>query len=155
MESGSHWACEPYPAHRTGAYPGGILMLLADYTFGQGLLTVLAVFLFAAWLMVLFTIFADLFRDHELSGWWKALWVVFLIFLPFLGLLVYLIARGPGMRDRATAERRQAREQLDAYVRQTVGSGSAADELAKLAKLHDEKQISDDEYERAKARIVG
>jgi hypothetical protein len=70
-------------------------------------------------------------------------------------LLVYLIARGPGMRDRATAERRQAREQLDAYVRQTVGSGSAAEELAKLAKLHDEMKISDDEYERAKARILG
>jgi ABC-type multidrug transport system fused ATPase/permease subunit len=130
-------------------------MLLADYTFGQGLLTVLAVFLFFAWLMVLFTIFADLFRDHELSGWWKALWVVFLIFLPFLGALVYLIARGPGMQERKLDEVQQAQQQFDAYVRETAGSGSAADELAKLSKLHDEKKLSDDEYERAKARIVG
>jgi hypothetical protein len=130
-------------------------MLLADYTFGQGLLTVLAFFLFFAWLMVLFTIFADLFRDHGLSGWWKALWVVFLIFAPFLGTLVYLIARGRGMQERKLAEVQQAQQQFDAYVRETAGSGSSADELAKLSKLHDEKKISDQEFERAKARIVG
>jgi hypothetical protein len=129
-------------------------MLLADYTFGQGLLTVLWFFLFFAWLMVLFNVFADLFRDHGLSGWAKALWVVFLIFVPFLGTLVYLIARGHGMQERKLAEAQQAQQQLDAYVRQTAGSGSAADELAKLSKLHDEQKISDQEFERAKAKIV-
>jgi len=130
-------------------------MLLADYTFGQGLLTVLWFFLFFAWLMVLFNIFADLFRDHGLSGWGKALWVVFLIFVPFLGTLVYLIARGHGMRERAMAQQQEAQKQLDAYVRQTAGGGSAADELDKLARLHDERKISDEEFERAKAKIVG
>ena len=130
-------------------------MVLADYTFGQGLLTVLEVFLFAAWLMVLFTIFADLFRDHEMSGWGKAAWVLFLVFVPFLAALIYLIARGSGMRERALAQQQEAQKQLDAYVRQTAGSGSAADELTKLAKLHDDKKISDQEYERAKAKIVG
>jgi hypothetical protein len=130
------------------------VMLLADYTFGQGLLTVLWFFLFFAWLMVLFNIFADLFRDHGLSGWGKALWVVFLIFLPFLGALVYLIARGRGMRERKLAEVQQAQQQLDAYVRETAGSGSTVDELAKLSKLHDEQKISDQEFERAKAKIV-
>lgn len=129
-------------------------MVLADYTFGQGLLTVLEIFLFAAWLMVLFTIFADLFRDHEMSGWGKAAWVLFLIFVPFLAALIYLIARGSGMRERALAQQQEAQKQLDAYVRQTAGGGSAADELAKLAKLHDEKKISDQEYEQAKAKIV-
>ena len=130
-------------------------MLLADYTFGQGLLTVLEIFLFAAWLMVLFTVISDLFRDHDLSGWSKALWIIFLIFLPFLGVLVYLIARGQGMRDRALAQQQEAQKQLDAYVRQTAGSGSAADELEKLAKLHDANKLSDQEFERAKAKIVG
>ena len=130
-------------------------MILADYTFGQGLLTVLAIFLFAAWLMVLFTIFVDLFRDHEMSGWGKAAWVLFLIFVPFLAALIYLIARGSGMRERALAQQQEAQKQLDTYVRQTAGSGSTADELAKLAKLHDEKKISDQEYEQAKAKIVG
>jgi hypothetical protein len=130
-------------------------MLLADYTFGQGLLTVLWVFLFAAWLMVLFTIFADLFRDHGMSGLGKAAWVVLLIFVPWLGALIYLIARGHGMRERALAQQQEAKQQLDAYVRQTAGGGSASDELTKLAKLHDEKKLSDEEFERAKAKIVG
>ncbi len=135
------------------------MTLLADYTFGQGLLTVLEIFVFAAWLMVLFTIISDLFRDHGMSGWGKAAWIVFLIFLPFLGTLVYLIARGGGMRERALAHQQEAQKQLDTYIRQTAGAGgagggSAADELTKLARLHDEKKLSDEEFERAKAKIV-
>jgi len=130
-------------------------MVLADFTFGQALLTVLEIFLFAAWLMVLFTIISDLFRDHGLSGWGKAAWIIFLIFVPFLGALVYLIARGSGMRERALAQQQEAQKQFDAYVRQTAGSESAADELAKLSKLHDEKKLSDEEFERAKAKVVG
>jgi hypothetical protein len=130
------------------------LTLLADYTFGQGLLTVLEIFVFAAWLMVLFTIVGDLFRDHGMSGWGKAAWIVFLIFIPFLGSLIYLIARGSGMRERALAHQQEVQQQLDAYVKQTAGGGSAADELTKLAKLHDANKLSDAEFERAKAKIV-
>jgi hypothetical protein len=131
-------------------------MVLADYTFGQALLTVLEVFLFAAWLMILFVIIGDLFRDHDLSGWGKAAWVIFLIFVPFLAALVYLIARGEGMRERSLAQQEEQRKQLDAYVRQAAGSGgSAADELTKLARLHDENKLSDEEFERAKSKIVG
>ena len=130
-------------------------MVLADFTFGQALLVVLEVFLFAAYLMVLFTIIGDLFRDHSLSGWAKAAWVLFLIVVPFLAALIYLIARGDGMRERALAQQQEAQKQFDSYVRQTAGSGSAADELATLARLHDEKKISDEEFERAKAKIVG
>jgi hypothetical protein len=132
-------------------------MVLADFTFGQALLTVLEVFLFAAWLMILFVIIGDLFRDHSMSGWGKAAWVLFLIFVPFLAALIYLIARGEGMRERQLAQQQEAQKQLDAYIRQTAGSGggSAADELAKLSKLHDEKKLSDEEFERAKANIVG
>ena len=131
-------------------------MVLADVTFGQVLLTVLEVFLFAAWLMILFVIISDLFRDHSISGWGKAAWVIFLIFVPFLAALVYLIARGDGMRERSLAQQQEAQKQLDTYIRQTASSGgaSAADELTKLARLHDEKKLSDEEFERAKAKIV-
>ena len=128
-------------------------MLVAEVTFGQVLLTVLEVFLFAAWLMILFTIIGDLFRDHQISGWGKAAWVVFLIFVPFLAALIYLIARGDGMRERALHQQQEAQKQIDTYIRQTAG-GSPADELTKLAKLHDEKKLSDAEFERAKAKIV-
>jgi hypothetical protein len=133
-------------------------MVLADFTFGQALLTVLEVFLFAAWLMILFVIIGDLFRDHQLSGWGKAAWTIFLIFVPFLAALVYLITRGEGMRERALAQEQEQQKQLDTYIRQAAGSGgggSAADELTKLAKLHDENKLSDAEFERAKAKIVG
>ena len=132
-------------------------MVLADFTFGQALLTVLEVFLFAAWLMILFVIIGDLFRDHSMSGWGKAAWTIFLIFVPFLAALVYLIARGDGMRERAVAQQQEAKQELDAYVRQAAGSpgGSAADELTKLARLHDEKKLSDEEFERAKGKVVG
>jgi ABC-type multidrug transport system fused ATPase/permease subunit len=129
-------------------------MVLADFTFGQALLTVLEIFVFAAWLMVLFTVISDLFRDHGMSGWGKAAWIIFLIFLPFLGTLVYLIARGHGMRERALAQQQEAQKQFDAYVQQAAGGGTAADELTKLAKLHDDNKLSDEEFERAKAKIV-
>jgi len=128
-------------------------MIVAEYTFGQGLLTVLAVFIFVAWIMVLFTILSDLFRDHGLSGWGKAAWVLFLIFLPFLAALIYLIARGGGMRERSIAQQQEAREQLDAYVRETAG-GSGADELAKLSGLRDKGAITEEEFQRAKDKLL-
>ena len=132
-------------------------MLVADFTFGQALLTVLEVFLFAAWLMILFVIIGDLFRDHQTSGWGKAAWVLFLIFVPFLAALIYLIARGDGMRERALQQQQRQQEQLEAYVRQTAGGGaegSAADQLTKLAKLHDDGKLSDAEFEKAKTQTI-
>jgi hypothetical protein len=131
---------------------GSARMIVAEYTFGQGLLTVLSVFLFVAWIMVLFTILSDLFRDHGLSGWSKALWVLFLIFVPFLAALIYLIARGEGMRERTIAQQQATKEQFDAYVRETAGGG--ADELAKLSDLRDKGAISDEEFQRAKDKLL-
>lgn len=128
--------------------------LVADYSFGEALGTVLAVFIFVAWIMVLFTILSDLFRDHEMSGWGKAVWVVFLIFIPFLTALVYLIARGGGMRERAVKEQAEQKQHFDEYIRQTAG-GSSVDELANLAELHDKGKISDAEYEQMKAKLLG
>jgi len=127
-------------------------MILAEYTFGQGLLTVLAVFVFVAWIMVLFTIIADLFRDHELSGWWKAVWVFFLIFVPFLTALIYLIVRGDGMRERAIKEQQEAQAQFDSYVRETAGS--PADQIAQLAEQKEKGNLSEAEFEQAKAKLL-
>ena len=129
-------------------------MLIAEYTFGQGLLTVLWIFVFVAWIMVLFTIIGDLFRDHEMSGWVKAIWVLFLVFLPFLTGLIYLIARGSGMRDRSLAAQKEAQAQMDAYIRETAGGGSDVDELARLAKLHDDGKLTDEEFASMKAKVL-
>ena len=130
------------------------MLPLAEFTFGQALLTVLAVFIFMAWIMVLVTILSDLFRDHETSGWMKAVWVLFLIFLPFLTALIYLIARGDGMRDRAARQHEESQKSVEAYIRQTAGGTSTADEITKLAKLRDDGAISAEEFERQKAKLL-
>ena len=129
------------------------MFLLAEYTFGQGLLTVLSIFIFVAWIMVLITILSDLFRDHDTSGWVKAIWVLFLIFIPFLTALIYLIARGSGMRERSIKAQEEQQKQFDAYVRQAGGT-SAADEVAKLKKLHDDGAITDAEFEEQKGKAL-
>jgi hypothetical protein len=128
-------------------------MVIADFTLGDALLTVLEIFLLVIWFWILITIFADLFRDHELSGWAKAAWVFFLIVLPYLGALIYLIARGKGMRERSIKEQADARKHFDSYVRETAGT-SPVDDLHKLSELKDKGAISDAEYEKMKAKIV-
>jgi hypothetical protein len=129
-------------------------MLIADFTFGDALLTVLEIFFFVLYFWILITIFADLFRDHQMSGWAKAGWILFLFFIPFLGMLVYFIARGQGMRDRAIKEQADMRKHMDSYVRETAGTGSAADELTKLSDLKDKGAISQEEFDRAKAKLL-
>ena len=129
-------------------------MPIADFTFGDALLTVLEIFFFVLYFWILITIFSDLFRDHEMSGWAKAGWVLFLFLIPFLGMLIYFIARGQGMRDRAIKEQADMRKHMDSYVRETAGTGSAADELAKLSDLKDKGAISQEEFDRAKAKLL-
>jgi hypothetical protein len=130
------------------------MMILADVTFGQVLLTVVEVFLFIAWFWILVSVLGDLFRDHELSGWAKAAWALFLILAPFLGVFVYLIARGQGMRERAIKEQADARKHFEEYVKETAGS-SSVDELHKLSDLKQRGDISETEFEQAKARLLG
>jgi hypothetical protein len=129
-------------------------MLIADYSLGDALLTVIWIFLFVAWIMVLFAIIGDLFRDHELSGWGKAAWILFLIIVPFFAALVYLIARGHGMRDRSIKEQAEVRHHFESYVRETAGT-SPVDELHKLNDLKEKGAISDAEFERMKAKLIG
>ncbi len=112
-------------------------------------------FAFVAYLWVVFAIISDLFRDHELNGWWKALWIVFLIFLPFLTSLVYLIARGRGMAERSLRDAASARRETDAYIRETAGvSASPSDEIAKAKALADAGTITEQEYQLLKAKAL-
>jgi phospholipase D-like protein/putative oligomerization/nucleic acid binding protein len=128
-------------------------MVIADISFGELLLLVLEVFLFVAWFWILITIISDLFRDHETSGWGKAAWVFFLVFLPFLGALIYLIARGDGMRERTIKAQKEAKGEFDSYIRQQTHS-SPADELHKLSELKAKGDLSSEEFERAKAKLL-
>jgi hypothetical protein len=129
-------------------------MLLADVSFGEGLLFIFEFFLLFAWIWILISVISDLFRDHELSGVAKAVWVFFLVFLPFLGVLLYLIVRGNGMRDRTIKEQADAKKHFDEYLREQGGAGSAADELHKLSELKAKGDLSSEEFERAKAKLL-
>ncbi|QHC68116.1 hypothetical protein GSU68_17095 [Rathayibacter sp. VKM Ac-2759] len=113
------------------------------------------VFAFIAYLSALFSVITDLFRDHQLSGGWKALWVLFLVFVPFLTVLVYLIARGRGMQERAERATRQMQAVVDDYRRAAVPASSAADEIAKAKSLADDGTISAQEFEQLKSRALG
>jgi hypothetical protein len=128
--------------------------VLADYSFGSALLTVLEIFLFVAWIWVLVVVIGDLFGDRSVSGWGKAGWCALLILVPWLGVLIYLIARGGKMHERAMERQVEAKKQFDSYVRETASSASPADELAKLAALRDQGTISAAEFEQAKARVL-
>jgi hypothetical protein len=129
-------------------------MPLADISFGEILLVALEIFFFVIWIWILITILSDLFRDHELSGWAKAAWVLFLVFIPFLTALIYLIARGEGMRDRTIKAQADAKKHFDEYVRQQAHASSPADELHKLAELKDKGALSTEEFEQAKAKLL-
>jgi hypothetical protein len=129
------------------------VIALADFTFGEALLTVLEIFLFIAWIWVLVSLFSDLFGDHSISGWGKAGWTFLLFLVPFLGALLYLVARGGGMHERAAHRAAAAQRQFDAYVRQAAGS-SPASELETLARLRAEGVLDDSEFERAKQRLL-
>jgi hypothetical protein len=111
-------------------------------------------FVFIAYLMVLFSILSDIFRDHELNGWLKALWIIFLVFVPFLTALVYLIARGSGMAQRQSEVMSRSRADTDDYIRSVAG-GSPTEEIAKAKTLLDSGAISSGEYEALKARAMG
>ena len=112
-------------------------------------------FLLMAYLVVLFQILTDLFRDRELSGWFKAIWVFFLIVLPLLTSLIYLIARGKGMAERNISAAQAAQADADAYIRSVATSSSPSEEIAKAKALHDSGAISQEEYAALKAKALG
>ena len=117
--------------------------------------TIFEIFLWVIWIWILIYVFIDIFRSRDLSGWGKALWFLFVLFIPLIGVLVYLIVRGSSMQDRARQEAQQQDQQFRAYVQDAAGSGgSTADQLAKLADLRDRGVITADEFEQQKAKIL-
>ncbi|HMK10067.1 MAG TPA: SHOCT domain-containing protein [Acidimicrobiales bacterium] len=128
-------------------------LLAAEWGTGQVFWSMLWFFLFFIWIWLLVIVFTDVFRSHDLSGWAKALWVIFIILLPYLGVFVYLIARGHKMQEHAV-EAAQAQDQAMRTYVQSVAPVSAADELAKLADLKAKGVIDDAEYERLKAKAL-
>ncbi len=116
--------------------------------------TIIEIFLWVVWFWILITVFIDIFRSHDLNGWGKALWFLFVLFIPLIGVLVYLIARGGKMHERAVQQAQQQQEQFRSYVQETAGSANTADQLAKLADLRDRGVITPEEFEREKAKVL-
>jgi hypothetical protein len=128
------------------------MLIAADYPFLDVLWTMILFFAWVAWIWIVITVFIDLFRRDDIGGWGKAGWVVFVIVLPFLGVLVYLIAQHEGMRERSVREARSEQAAFDQYVRETAG-GSAA-EIAKAKELLEAGTISQAEFDAIKAKAL-
>jgi len=116
--------------------------------------TIFMIFLWVIWFWILITVFIDIFRSHDLNGWGKALWFLFVLFIPLIGVLVYLIARGGKMHERAVRDQQQQEQQFRTYVQETASSATPADQLAKLADLRDRGAITPEEFEREKAKVL-
>jgi len=131
-------------------------MLASSYPVLDAFLTMLYFFLFIIWIWLLIMVFMDIFRSHDMGGLAKALWVIFIIILPFLGVFVYLIARGGSMHDRAAAQAAQQQKAFDQYVKQAAGTPgeTSADQLHKLADLKTQGVLTDAEFEAQKAKIL-
>ena len=129
--------------------------MVATFALGEVFWSMLVFFIWFIWIMLLFRVFIDLFRSGDLSGWGKAGWLVFVIVLPYLGVFVYLIARGHRMQEHAVADAQAQDAAARQYIQSAVGAPSTADELAKLADLKANGTITAEEFESAKANLVG
>jgi ABC-type multidrug transport system fused ATPase/permease subunit len=129
-------------------------MILSAIGDGDVFLFIFEFFLFVIWFWLLLTIFGDIFRDHEMSGGLKAFWCIFVIILPFLGIFIYLIARGGGMAQRAAKAQKDMQDQMDQYVRSTAGTGSAADQISQAKSLLDAGTIDQAEFDKLKAKAL-
>jgi Short C-terminal domain/Phospholipase_D-nuclease N-terminal len=132
-----------------------ILGAVSSYPLLDAFLTMLWFFLWIIWIFILFRVILDLFRDRGLSGWAKAGWLVFIIILPFLGVFIYLIARGSKMQERDVQDAQANEAAFRSYVQGAAGGTSAADQLTQLADLHGRGVLSDDEFAAEKAKILG
>jgi hypothetical protein len=130
-------------------------MLLADFTFFDAFWSMIVFFLWILWFSLLFGIWADIFRRDDISGVRKALWLVFTIVVPFLGVLIYVIAENDGMTERNIARSRKAQRQFDEHIRDTAGSGGAAAEIEKGKSLLDSGAITQEEFNALKANALG
>jgi len=130
-------------------------MLVADFTFFDFFWSMLVFFLWIMWFWLLFTIWTDIFRRHDISGGMKAVWLVFTIVVPFLGVFVYLITQDKGMKERGVEHARRQRQELDSYVRETAGSGGgAAAEIERGKDLLDRGVITQEEFDALKRNAL-
>jgi hypothetical protein len=127
-------------------------MLATEWGFGEVLWIMLLSFLFVSYLFVLFAIISDLFRDHQTSGWLKAVWIIFLLIAPILTALIYLIARGKGMAERSMKEATDQKQAMDQYIKSVAGG--PADQLAQAKALLDNGTITQAEFDQMKAKIL-
>ncbi len=129
-------------------------MLAYDYPLLGVFWSMMIFFLWVAWFILLFRVFADIFRSRDLGGWGKALWCIFTILVPFLGVFVYVIVRGGSMRDRDIQTAKDNEAAFRSYVQETAGSSGTADELAKLSKLRDDGVITAEEFDQQKTKLL-
>ena len=129
-------------------------MLAADYPFLDILWTMLIFFAWVIWFWLLITVFADLFRRHDIGGGMKTLWIIFVILLPFLGVFIYLISQGKSMAERSASQMQAAQAQQADYIKSVASSGGAADEIDKAKKLLDSGAITQAEFDSIKAKAL-
>jgi hypothetical protein len=130
------------------------MLIAADYPFMDVFWTMLVFFSWVIWFWLLITVFADLFRRHDISGWGKAAWTLFVIVLPFLGVLVYLIAQGKHMAERKASDVKASRAEFDDYVRQVASDGGPTDQIARAKQLLDSGTIDAAEFEQLKRKAL-
>lgn len=129
-------------------------MLATSYPFLSVMWTLIVIFAWIIWFWLLITVFADLFRRHDISGWVKALWIIFVIILPFLGVLVYLIAESHGMAERNQKQAQAAQSQFDDYVKSVAAQSDPTEQIAKAKGLLDSGAISQAEFDSIKAKAL-
>jgi hypothetical protein len=129
-------------------------VIAASYPFLDVMWTLLVFFAWVIWFYLLITVFGDLFRRHDLSGWAKAAWIIFVIVLPYVGVLIYLIAEHDGMAERNTKQLQQSQAQMDDYVRSVAAKSDPADQIAKGKQLLDQGAISQAEYDALKQKAL-
>ena len=130
-----------------------MLPIAADYPFMDVLWSMIIFFFWVIWIWIVITVLIDVFRRHDIGGFAKAAWVIFVVVLPWLGVLVYLIVEHDGMRDRSTQQAQEQKQAFDSYVRDTAGGGSAA-EIAQAKELLDAGTITQQEFEQIKAKAL-
>ena len=130
------------------------MLIAADYPFLDVMWTILVFFIWVAWFMLLFRVFADIFRRQDLSGWGKTGWLIFTIVLPFLGVFVYLIAQGREMTERSLERSSAQRAQFDDYVRDTARNGGSATEISQAKQLLDSGAITPGEFQTLKEKAL-
>jgi divalent metal cation (Fe/Co/Zn/Cd) transporter len=134
---------------------GVVLMVASDFGTGQVFLSMLWFFLFFIWIWLLIMVFSDIFRSHDLSGGVKAIWVIFVIIMPYLGVFVYLLARGGKMHEHAVEAAAQQDQAARAYIQNAVSTGpSSTDQIAQLANLKAQGVIDEAEFQKMKAKVV-